>query len=86
MLDLFSSAGARVVILLAILLIISAVAWYVVGRFRDRDKEDETANDMMTKFREMHQRGDLTEAEYRTIKGVLAYRLQDELNHTDREG
>lgn len=80
------TAEAQAVILLAIVLIMSVVAWYVLARFRDRTKEDTTASDLLTEFREMHHRGDLSQAEYRTIKTVLSEKLQDEINDGSERG
>jgi uncharacterized membrane protein len=86
MVQLLRTAEAQLVILLAVLLIASAVAWYLVARFRDRIDEDESASDLLTKFREMHHRGDLSQAEYRTIKTMLAEKLQDEINDGGETG
>ena len=80
------SAEAQAVILLAVLLILSVVAWYVVARFRDRNSHDTTASELLTKFREMQHRGDLDQAEYRTIKGVLTEKITDELNDGGQTG
>ena len=80
------STEAQAVILLAVLLILSVVAWYVVARFRDRASQDTTASDLLTNFREMRHRGALDQAEYRTIKGVLAEEITDELNDGGETG
>ncbi len=86
MYQLLRSTETQVVILLAVLLILSVVAWYVVARFRDRASQDTTASDLLTNFREMHHRGDLNQAEYRTIKGVLTEKITDELNDGGETG
>lgn len=86
MVQLLRTAEAQLVILVAVLLIASAVAWYWVARFRDRIEQDESASDLLTKFREMHHRGDLSQAEYRTIKTMLAEKLQDEINDGGETG
>ena len=80
------STEAQAVILLAVLLVLSVMAWYIVARFRDRTSQDTTASDLLTKFREMHHRGDLDQAEYRTIKGVLTEKITDELNDGGETG
>ncbi len=80
MVEFLQTAQAQAVILLAVVLIMSVVAWYLLARFRDRIGQDETTHDLLTEFREMHHRGDLNQAEYRTIKTVLAEKLQDEIN------
>ena len=50
-----------------------------VKRFRGQFGGDEPpTSDMITNFREMHVRGDLSDDEYRTIKTVLATKFQRE--------
>ena len=68
---------------LAILFALVLLGAYFLRRFRDRAGDDENKpGQLLTKFGEMHSRGDLSETEYRTIKTVLATQLQDELNST----
>ena len=63
-----------------VLLLITLAGFYLMRRLRDRAGGDENhPNQLMTKFREMHSRGDLDETEYRTIKTVLATEFQNEL-------
>jgi len=69
---------------LGILLLLVAAGGCLVRRFRGRAEEDrKPTTDLLTKFREMQSRGDLSDAEYRTIKTVLAVPFRDELNGTD---
>jgi hypothetical protein len=64
-----------------------AIGVYVVGRFRGRDSNDKLApSDHLTKFREMHAQGGLSDEEFRTIKSQLANQLQAELNESDKTG
>ena len=86
MFDILRTAEAQVVLLLAVLAIMSAVGWSVVARFRDRIKDDKTDTDVLAEFLQMHQRGDLSQAEYRTIKGVLAEEITDELSDGGETG
>lgn len=86
MLDFVRTTEAQAIVLVTILLIISAVGLYVVARYRDQNKDEETASNMLEKFGEMHDRGDLSRAEYRTIKAMLADQLQDELSGNDETG
>ena len=79
------SAPTQAVIWTTVLVILVIVGWYVTGRFRDRTEENRlSANDLLTNFRELHQRGGINDAEFRTIKTVLGAKLQEELK--DREG
>jgi ABC-type spermidine/putrescine transport system permease subunit I len=70
----------RLIVYFAILAIMIAIAAYVLSRIRAKTLQSEpTANELLSKFREMHSRGVLTDAEFRTIKIALAAQLQDEL-------
>ena len=81
------STPAQAVIWTAALLVLVAIGWYVVGRFRDRSDDNQlTANDLLTNFRELHHQGDIDDAEFRTIKTVLGGKLQEELKDIDNEG
>jgi hypothetical protein len=72
---------------LAVLALASVGAVYFARSFRDRADEGEAGSSkLMSKFREMHSRGDLDEAEYRTIKTVLAAQLEEELSDTGERG
>jgi uncharacterized membrane protein len=72
---------------LAILFVIVLLGAYFLRRFRDHDGDDENEpGQLLTKFGEMHSRGDLSETEYRTIKTVLATEVQNELKSTAEKG
>jgi hypothetical protein len=67
--------------------ILVAVASYVVGKIRTRAvKQEPTASDLMSNFRELHSRGELSDAEFRTIKTTLAARLQQEIKDKGETG
>ncbi len=57
-------------------LIVATVAVWLIFQVRARFREDSGRADnkleMLTQFRELHQQGELTEDEYRLIKGRLA--------------
>jgi uncharacterized membrane protein len=55
-----------------ILAMMIALAVLVVRRFRSYAVEDKgTSLDLLTNFREMSSKGDITDAEFRTIKSLL---------------
>jgi uncharacterized membrane protein len=61
-----------------------ALAVVVVRRFRDGAAEDRPrASELLTKFRDLHARGGLSDDEYRTIKTKLATELDAELTNSD---
>lgn len=77
----------RLVFLLALVVALVAVGAYVIGKLRAAPAQQEpTASELLSKFGEMHRRGDLSDEEYRTIKTALAARLQEELNHNSEPG
>lgn len=77
----FESSFPVLVIWLAILAILIAIGVYVIARVRSMAKGgDTTGNQWLTKFRDLHSEGGLSDEEYRTIKSVLAQRLQQQLS------
>jgi uncharacterized membrane protein len=71
----------------AVLALLTASAIYLLGRFRgNADEEQPTASGLLTNFRELHERGGLSDEEYRTIKTLLSERLQEELKDTSDKG
>ena len=85
--EYWSSTTAQVVILLAGLAVMVAVGFYLVRRFRGGAEEDQpSASDLLTNFGELHSRGELSEQEYRTIKTLLAARMQEEIKDTGDKG
>jgi len=77
----------RFILALAILAIMTAIAAYVVSKIRTKTLQREPrASELLSKFREMHSRGVLTDAEFRTIKTALAEQLQKELNDNSERG
>ncbi len=85
--EILTTPTAKAVLWVAVLLIMLAVGYYLVRRFRDRADDDrQTASELLTNFREMHQEGDISETEFRTIKTVLGQKLQEELKDPESDG
>ena len=73
---------AQLVLWGALFAALLAVGFYVVARVRRSIREDAdvpTANEMMSKFRDLYSQGDLSDEEYRTIKSTLAGKFQKEI-------
>lgn len=84
--EFLTTPAAKALLWVTILLVILAVGYYLVRRFRDRtDDGGQTASDLLTNFREMRREGDISETEFRTIKTVLGRKLQQELEGADEE-
>jgi uncharacterized membrane protein len=77
----------QAVLFLAILGGLTVLAFHLLGRWRDSAEEEQpTASEMLTKFRELHARGTLSDEEFRTIKAKLATQLERELSDNDDTG
>jgi hypothetical protein len=85
--DLFQTPQARALLIMTAVAVVLTVGGYVALRVRAwYQKEPSEANDLLTNFRELHSKGELSDEEYRTIKGMLADRLQQELTNKANEG
>jgi len=61
-----------------------ALAVVVVRRFRGGAADDRPeASELLTKFRDLHARGGLSDDEYRTIKTKLATEFETEITNSD---
>jgi len=75
------------VLWIAVLAILTAVAWYVIGKIRPKTIQKElTASKWLSKCRDLHSQGGLSDEEFRTIKTTLATQLQDELKDNGDKG
>jgi uncharacterized membrane protein len=82
---LFDAGLEAVVLWLAVLAVLIAAAIYVIGRIRAKAVQQElTTSELLSKFRESYYQGELTDAEFRTIKTTLASQLRDELSNNDQ--
>ena len=71
----------------AVLAVMVTVAWYVIGKIRPKSiQKEQKVGELLSKCRESHSRGELSDEEFRTIKTNLAALLQDELNDNDETG
>ena len=84
MLDLLRHPLLLAAFWFAVILALLALALLVARRFRGGAADDRpSASELLTKFREVHARGGLSDDEYRTIKTKLAAELQAELNNSN---
>lgn len=86
MAEFLRSTPAQAIIWVSVLVAISAVGVYLVLRFRESVRQDKkSSSDLLTDFRDLHDRGGLSQAEYKQIKSVLGGKLQEELGSKDAE-
>ncbi|HLA85283.1 MAG TPA: hypothetical protein VJL29_10860 [Thermoguttaceae bacterium] len=77
----------ELVLLLTVLTVLVVAAGKVLAKIRPKPIQQEpTVAEMLSKCREMHSRGELSDAEFRTIKATLAERLQNELRDDGQKG
>ncbi len=75
----FLNQVSELVIWTAVAGVLVAVAVYALGRLRGESAQQEPpASQLLAKCREMHARGELGDAEFRTIKSKLEGRLRNE--------
>lgn len=84
MADFLGSPQATIVLLVAVTVAVIVGGIYLIGRVRNGLRPTEPpSSEWLTKFKDLHAEGELSDEEYRTIKSVLAERLQRELKSTD---
>jgi hypothetical protein len=77
----------QALVLFAIIFALMALVLAVARRFRDRSARDRLdPNELMSNFRDLHERGGLSDEEFRTIKAKLADELKSELNDNSKAG
>ena len=87
MAEFLGSPQATIVFLLALTATLIAGGIYVIGRVRAGiNAKEPPANEWLTKFKELHSQGELSDEEYRTIKAMLSARLQEEIKDSGEEG
>jgi len=70
----------------AVILALSALAVVALRKWRGSAYEDQPqASELLTKFRELHGRGTLSDDEYRTIKTKLARQVEAELRDNNQK-
>ena len=87
MFDLLQHPLGQASLWLAVVMFLLGVGVFAVRKLRERIDEDEVgASDVLSNFREMHQQGDLSDAEFRTIKTSLGAQFQGKSKNTGNTG
>lgn len=77
MLDFFATTAGQLTVSMLVLALLVAVSLMVVRKLRDQTVGTrQNANDLLTKFQELNQQGEFSDAEFRKIKSVLGTQLQ----------
>ncbi|HUY34961.1 MAG TPA: hypothetical protein VMV69_19595 [Pirellulales bacterium] len=87
MTEILQTPAARLVLWLTVGAILLVLGLYAVSKVREGNDEKRVgANELLSNFRELHSQGELSDDEYRTIKTMLAARVQQELKDKGDEG
>jgi len=74
-------------LLFAVIAGLAALGIWIVARFRGSKGSDRpVASELLSKFRDLHEQGELSDKEFRNIKTLLAEKLQRELNDNAEKG
>jgi hypothetical protein len=89
MLDFFHDrtlqAALRAALWFAAIFALTALGVMVLRKWRGSSADDQpSANELLTKFRELHSRGGLSDHEYRTIKTKLATQIDAKLKSDEK--
>ena len=77
----------RAGLLFAAIAALTALGAFVVARFRGGKGDDQpSTSELLSKFRELHDQGELSDEEFRSIKANLAQRLEAELKSMEGQG
>jgi hypothetical protein len=81
--DLFQDFASSALVILGLVLLIGIGIW-IVTRLRSRLADDEGSatrdHRLLTQIADLKEQGDLTEEEYRSIKGRLVERIDDSMS------
>ena len=85
MAEFFSHPLSQAALWFAAIFALLALSILVLRRWRGGSADDRlSASELLTKFRELHVRGSLSEDEYRTIKTKLATQIDRPLNSSEK--
>ncbi|MFP6694213.1 MAG: SHOCT domain-containing protein [Pirellulales bacterium] len=80
-------ALTEAIILFATIAVLIAIGAHIASKWRGTKEDNKlSTSELLTKYREMHSRGELSDEEFRNIKSRLANQLQNELSNSDKLG
>jgi len=87
MLEFLSSSLSRAIILFTAMAGLISLGAYIVANWRGAINQDTVGpSELLTNFRELHAKGELSDEEFRTIRSKLGSELQQELRDSDKTG
>jgi uncharacterized membrane protein len=86
-LDFLMSSTGQVIIMTSLLAVMIVLSLLLLKRFRDNTGDDvPTPSEHLTNFQELHDQGDISDAEFRKLKTVLIDKFQQQLNDKGETG
>lgn len=80
-------ALTEAIIHFATIAVLIAIGAHIASKWRGTKEDNKlSTSELLTKYREMHSRGELSDEEFRNIKSRLANQLQNELSDSDKLG
>ncbi len=67
-------------VLIFVVIVAALLIVWIRARYRGREDREAMERQMLMQMRELHREGDLTEEEFRSIKGRFASRLNDSIH------
>lgn len=79
--------SVRLIFALTVFAVLLLIGGYVITRYRQNMRNPtRDGNEMLSNFRELNSEGELSDEEFRTIKGMLANKATQELRDTGDSG
>ncbi len=86
MADILAHPLVRAGLLFLAMAVLAGLGALIVSRFRGGAEDDQpTASEMLTKFRNLHDEGQLSDQEFRNIKTLLSAELQQQLSDNGQQ-
>jgi hypothetical protein len=74
-------------LLFAAIAALAVLGIWIMARFRgSKDSDQPGASELLSKFRDLHEQGKLSDQEFRNIKTLLRDKLREELNDNAEKG
>lgn len=80
---LWQASGVELVLLVALLAVLVVIAIYLIGKVRDEAKQARMpSSEILSNFEQLHESGQLSDQEFRSIRAMLHERMQTEIAQT----
>ena len=78
--EILKDPKAQLVIAITVIFMLTALGFYIASKFRPKSDEKTLSKDeMLTKFRGLHNQGELSDEEFKNVKSTLSRQISDEI-------